>query len=157
MNMVVSAAALTGTAMSQPASAEADPIFAAIEAHKCAVAAYNAICVQEDQLDAKIPSAKRKSRYGEIVETDDPRWIVFQKELDGAANVEDEAECGLASVTPTTLAGVIALLDYTVQIEKGVGFREVYFDSDDTDQRHGRSWYYFVNRNLADTLRNVAR
>lgn len=156
MNMVVSAAALsTSTSL----AAKPDPIFAAIAAHQRAVAAYNGLCTQQDRLEAEIPSEKRKSRYGSddtMVDSDDPRWIEFQKRLDTLSDAEVEAECELTNVTPTTLAGVIALLDYAVTVEKELGFRDIYFDPDDPTQKVGRSWYYFVNRNLADTLRSIA-
>lgn len=155
MNMVVGAAALSNSTLM--AKGADDPIFAAIDAHKRAVAAYNVLCVQQDELEAALPSEKRQTRYqDELVETDDPRWLAFQTEMGRLADAEVEAECDLTNVAPTTLKGVIALLDYAVAIERELGFREIYFDPDEPNQKMGRSWYYFVNRNLAATLRNIA-
>ena len=135
-----------------------DPVLQAIAAHKKAFAAYNELCVQQDELEKAIPRDKRKSNSGfdEMVETDDPRWLEFQAQLKKLADAEDEAECDLANIQPTTVAGVIALLEYAASVEKEVGFREIYFDPDEPDQKTGRSWHYFVNRNLADTLRSIA-
>jgi hypothetical protein len=133
-----------------------DPILAALEAHKQAVAAYNGKIHEQDALEAAIPSEKRQSNSaGEIVETDDPRWIKFQKDVDRLADAEMKAECELANVAPMSIAGVIALLDYAVEVERELGFREIYHDPDEPNQKRGRSWYYFVNRNLADYLRTI--
>jgi plasmid maintenance system antidote protein VapI len=140
MNMVVSAAALS---TSTTLAAEPDPTFAAIAAHQRAVAAYNALCVQQDRLEKEI-------------QTDDPRWLNFQRRLESLADAEAETECELANIKPTTIAGVIAILDYAASVEKELGFRETYFDPDEPNQKMGRSWYYFVNRNLAETLRSIA-
>lgn len=154
MNMAVSAAALS---VSTSLTTEVDPIFAALDAHKRAVAAYNALVHQEDSIEKTIPPERRRTRSAEeIIEKDDPRWISYHQNLDRLADAEIEAECQLASVVPTSLNGVIALLEYSVEIEKGIGFRQSYFDLDDEKQKIGRSWYYFANRNLIESLRELA-
>ncbi|WOH66167.1 hypothetical protein [Bradyrhizobium sp. BWA-3-5] len=137
---------------------ETDPILTAIGNHKAAVAAYNALCVQQDRLEAEIPQEVRRSKYAdeEMADTDDPRWIAFQNLLQSLSDAEVEAECQLANIAPTTLAGVIALLSYAVEVERDLGFREIYFDPDEPNQKMGRSWYYFVNRNLVETLKSIA-
>jgi hypothetical protein len=158
------ATAPEGARLSPPSSisgSPADPAFDAIDAHRRAVAAYNATCVQQEQLEADIPREKRQTGYCpgedlEVAEADDPRWIAFETDMKSCTEAEIDAECELADVVPTTLAGVIALLDYATTVEKGTGFREIYFDPDEPEQKLGRSWYYFVTRNLADSLRAIA-
>jgi hypothetical protein len=139
----------------------ADPTLAAIEAHRRAVAAYNAFCIQQDQLEEEIPREKRQTQYGadetdEVIETDDPRWIAFQRELERLYQDESEAECALADIVPTTLRGVISLLNYAAEVEKIRGtWADNLLDPEQPTER-ARSWYYFVHRNLAECLEKVA-
>jgi len=144
--------AVVGTAI----RSASDPIFAAIEAHKNAMEAYNLLVPRQDGLEATIPKERRQTRGAdEIIETDDPRWIKFQRQINQASDAEIEAECELTNVTPSSIAGVIALLEYASKIEKEIGFREIYSDPDEPSEKLGRSWYYFVTRNLADCLRTI--
>jgi hypothetical protein len=80
------AALAASAAITIPAGAiEADPIFAAIEAHKAAKAAFFAIVSAHSDLETLLPSDKRRSNidaHGEtIVETDDPRWIASERDV----------------------------------------------------------------------------
>jgi hypothetical protein len=59
------------------------------------------------------------------------------------------------NVVLTTTGGVIALLDYAAAVEKELGFRGIYFDPDEPDHKRGRSWYYFVTRNMVESLRAI--
>lgn len=122
-----------------------------------AVAAYDAAVHREANLETIIPREKRKTCSAEeIVESDHPRWIGYQQELDRLTEEEMEAESELASVVPTSLKGVVSLLEYSVEIEKGIGFRHNLFDPDDEEQKVGRSWYYFANNNLLEALKTIA-
>ena len=124
---------------------DTDPIFAAIDIHRRAVAAYDAHCVQQDKLEAEISS------------DDDPRWIAFEQGLHRLREVEIDAECELAGVVPTTIAGVLAILKYAAEREKkGIAWRDDLIDSDDEESKRGQSWYYFVHRNIVQTLEGVA-
>src|SRR5262249_44582264 len=64
-------------------TAARDPIFAAIEAHRKAHAAFVAALDPESRLEETIPAGRRQSKNwsGEltIVETDAPEWIACQK------------------------------------------------------------------------------
>jgi hypothetical protein len=139
---------------------EPDPIFAAIERHKLAVAQYNRLCDQQDDLEDKIPREKRQTGEHEdgqlvIVETDDPRWVAFQQGMDEVTDAEIQAECDLVNVVPTSIAGVIAVLEYGDEIEETIGFREVYRYPAAPDPKRGYSWHYCVSRNLAGYLRSI--
>jgi len=152
--MIIGAAALGNATALQ---AEPDPIFAALDAHKQAVAALDTQLINQDDLEALIPKDKRRTISAEeIVESDDPLWIAYQQDLDRLSEAEIAAECELASVVPTSLKGVVALLEYSVEIEKGIGFRHNLFDPEDEKQKIGRSWYYFANRNLIESLKALA-
>ena len=48
------------------------------------------------------------------------------------------------------------MLEYAVEIEKKCGFRDIYLDPDEPEQKLGRGWYYFANRNIVESLRNLA-
>jgi hypothetical protein len=62
---------------------------------------------------------------------------------------ENEAACTLVNVLPTTMAGVIVLLRYTVDADTdGEGWpTEVQSDAGKT-----RSWHHFLAANLAEML-----
>jgi hypothetical protein len=148
-----------GASLSRQAAARGtDPIYAAIEAHKAArettlaeVARYAEL---ERQLQAcgRLETAKRhedERRRGEEIEAD----------IEEAHEAEADAACDLLSVTPTTIAGVVALLaharDYDID---GMGFPSHVVDG---NWRAGhsadcvedtRSWQYFLISNLVEVL-----
>jgi hypothetical protein len=146
-----------------PEASQIDPIFAAIEAHRRAVACVDEFIVQEGDLEDEIPSEKRRTGWHagdgiegvQIVETDDPRWIAHEVEYKKAAKAEKDATLWLANVFATTPQGVIALLTYAIQQEaRGLPWPTGGItDPDDPDfPSHGASWYYFVHRNIISTL-----
>jgi hypothetical protein len=151
-----SAAALAAV----PASAsvlqtEPDPIFAAIEEHRRLIVALDQIVDQQDGLEAAIPEERRQTTLREIVEGDDPRWIAFEQEMGRLYDAEDDAEGALASVVPTTVGGIVALLEHTMKIEKGAGFRGDFVDDED-GREVSQSWYYFACRNIVKALRAIS-
>jgi hypothetical protein len=52
------------------------------------------------------------------VETDDPRWIEAQRQVDLTGDAEIEAAYALIEVIPTTRLGVLALLEHAVSHDK---------------------------------------
>lgn len=122
MSMLVSTAA---TAAAMPiaspsiAATSTDPIFAAIERHRAAYAAYDAT-LGEDELEAVIPRGRRKSSFWDAMDnwpdwripTDDPKWIAHIEEQASAAKEEAEAAAELVSTEGLTPAGAVALLAY---------------------------------------------
>src|SRR2546426_2476582 len=82
-------------------------------------AAVNVEIVKTDEWEAAIPGDKRKTRHidEEVFETDDPRWLAFLHALHQLHEAESEAECALADIVPTTMAGVCALLKYGAEVE----------------------------------------
>ncbi|WP_156917999.1 hypothetical protein [Bradyrhizobium sp. Cp5.3] len=151
LSAVGSAAAVA--AIPAPASAlhaaDLDPTFAAIDEHKRAIAAYDEIVDQQDHLEDAIPEEQRRSTESQIVEGDAPEWIAFQQAMARVGTAEQDAECALADVMPTTLAGVIALLEHAQKIEAGLGFRgDLVEDENDV----GHSWWWFASRNITAAL-----
>jgi hypothetical protein len=78
----------------------------------------------------------------EVFETDDPRWLSHKRTLHELFEAESTAECDLASIVPTTTAGVCALLKWC---------RSLSFYEDEND-KWGHSWHYFVNRDIVECL-----
>ena len=91
-------------------------IFAAIEAHKAASVAVHASVSVHAKLESELPREKRRSRVDAVEEkiaaSDDPRWIESERGVMRSFDTETDAACALVSVRPTTIAGVLALLQY---------------------------------------------
>ncbi|MBR1210244.1 hypothetical protein [Bradyrhizobium sp. JYMT SZCCT0180] len=106
---------------SMPKLAEPDPIFALIEAHKEAERDYDEHCVLDDHWCAIIPQEKRMStQWGnelELVETDDPRWIDFNKESICRWQRTEELTYKRLSTPNLSLGGAVALLSYAIEHE----------------------------------------
>jgi hypothetical protein len=155
------AAALAASATAAiPANAanalRADPIFAAIEVHKAARLAFENAVSRGSALDEELPGEKTRSWITvweqTIVETDDPRWIDSVHEIDRTSDAATDAACALASIAPTTMAGVVALLQYAISIEPEDWPDGVHSD-DDTETR---PWHYFLIEMLIAVLRGMA-
>src|SRR5712672_1881842 len=77
-----------------------DPIFAAIERHRVAEREYVDILTTKGTLEKELPKHLRKTdirpRMGvnDIVETDDPRWIAAEREVEDTS--EKTVECSRA-------------------------------------------------------------
>lgn len=155
------AAALAASAtVAVPALAgatEADPIFAAIEAHKAAALAFKNILYLQGDLEGELPREKRRSRIaGEqsIVETDDPRWIEIERDVDRLNEAETDAAIVLVNIAPTTMAGVVALLQYANAADAdGCGWPA---DLQEDVGQKIRSWHYFLIQMLAEVLPGLA-
>src|SRR3954452_25009011 len=139
------AAGSTALALANPVLAAAnDPVFAAIEVHRAARLAFDNAVSRGCALEQELPREKTRSWITvweeEIVETDDPRWIDSVREVHRTSDVETDAACALASIAPTTMAGVIGLLQYAISIRPEQWPEGVHSD-------HGtetRPWHYFL-------------
>jgi hypothetical protein len=128
-HLVTTAAALPALAV--PAAAETlnhepDPIFAAIEKYRALDAAFIARCHYEDEL----PPAPGTSQTPEMV---------------AAVNAGRAARAELANTAPTTLAGMVAYLDYVVSESDKLD--ELLFEGTDDDG----------NDEARDFVRSLAR
>jgi hypothetical protein len=154
MNMMVSAAAMTA-AGSATAVADVDPIFAAIENHRRALATFEAALREHGDLDESLPADKTKSSSyaGEItiVETDDPRWIASVRLVDQLSDEEVQAACELVDIRPTTTLGLMRLLRYaTDYVEAGQEWPTDLVE--DEQAKRGRDWFYFLARSVCKTV-----
>jgi hypothetical protein len=142
-------------APAQNSDAEADPIIAAIEAHRRAVAADGDAVDIEMALEASLPADRRRSRINaweeKIVEADDPRWIASERAHMDASNTMDDLAIDLLNTEPTTEAGVHALLLYFADQEEALFPAEVIND-DGLEEAFGAS----LARHAADALRKIA-
>jgi hypothetical protein len=156
LSNAASVAALTVAAsIAAPAVALGrDPIFAAIEDHKAANANMKAQVSEHDRLESCLPRSTRNSRVDasgeQIFATDDPRWIEGERAVMRSFDVEADAACALVSVRPTTIAGVLALLQYanTADTDGEAWPRQLQSD----DGTKTRSWHYFLIEALAEVL-----
>lgn len=152
-------AALTVSALTGSVAAlQPDPVFAAIEAHRAAVAATVAAIDLHSALDEELPIERCRSKFTAweetVVETDDPRWIAAERGVMQAHNNEEDAACVLVSEPPTTSAGVLALLQYAIAADTdGMGWPQL--GSDDGGKT--RSWQYFLIEMLSDALPGMVR
>jgi hypothetical protein len=113
--------ATLATTLSVPASAAGsmrapDPILEAIEAHKAAHAKWVLWVDRHCKLEVELPAEKRCSdtSHDNIVETDDPRWIEAERQLDLTGDAAIEAAYALIEAIPTTRLGMLALLEHAV-------------------------------------------
>ena len=134
----------------------ADPIFEAIEVHKAARLAFENAVSRGSALDEELPREKTRSWITvweqTIIETDDPRWIDSVREVHRTSDAETDAACALASIAPTTMAGVVGLLQYTISIRPEEWPEGVHSD-DDTETR---PWHYFLIEMLIAVLPGMA-
>jgi len=159
MHMIITGAAASTFVPSAVAALEVDPIFAAIEAHKRAYDARSAEIVKTEAYEAAIPAERRKTwRIDEgVFDTDNPDWLAHVRTMDELRDHESEAECALASIVPTTTAGVCALLKYAAEVEaRGISWPDLIDPDDESTHRRGRSWYYFVHHNIVESLEQMA-
>ena len=143
-------------AAAQGCDAEADPIFAAIESHRRAVAAHGEAVETEMAVEESLPDDLTQSRMTvwreTIVETDDPRWVAAIRTRWETSNSMDDLAIDLINAEPTTVAGIEALLRYFADQEEGLFPEEVSHD----DGSEGAFGSYLV-RHAADALRKIAR
>jgi hypothetical protein len=104
--------------------AEPDPIFAAIDHHKAAWAAFEAALAREntteERLSVTAPEKLKSNFYGgtfTIVETYDPEYAMAVRATYEAADEHKSAAAALLNIAPTTIAGVVTMLDYAYQFE----------------------------------------
>jgi hypothetical protein len=147
------AALAASAAVSVPANAfGADPIFEAIEVHKAARLAFENAVSRGSALDEELPGEKTRSWITvweqAIVETDDPRWIDSVHEVNRASDAETDAACALVSIAPTTMAGVLRLLQYTISIQPDEWPEDLQSD-DDTETW---PWHYSLIEMLIAVL-----
>jgi hypothetical protein len=156
--LLSTAAALAASAaVTIPANAfGADPIFEAIEVHKAARLAFENAVSRGSTLDEELPGEKTRSWITvweqTIVETDDPRWIDSVREVHRTSDAETDAACALASIAPTTMAGVVGLLQYAISVRPEEWPEGVQSD-DDTETR---PWHYFLIEMLIAVLPAMA-
>ena len=136
-------------------SASPDPIFVAIEAHRTAALAFKSAIDANYVLDCELPCDKRRSSVTpweeKIFETDDPRWIASERAIRTASDAETDAACALINVLPTTLTGVIALLQYAVSADPdGQAWPDDLLA--DESAKLSRPWHHFLIANLAEIL-----
>lgn len=148
------AASVAGSALAYQGAP--DPILAAIESHRAATAAVKSVFDVQTVLERELPRDKRKSVINsweeQIVATDDPRWIDCERAIIRSYEAETDAACALISIPPTTIAGVLALLQYAHTADTDGEMWRQEFESNDGAKTRSRSWHYFLIEALVDVL-----
>ena len=147
------AVAIPANAASAPG---ADPILEAIEVHRAARLAFENAVSRNFALEQELPREKRRSYITvweeEIVETDDPRWIDSVREVDRTSDAATDAAYALANVAPTTMAGVVGLLQYAISFPPEEWPEGVASD----DDSETRPWHTFLIETLIAVLPGMA-
>jgi hypothetical protein len=143
-------------AIAQSSDVKADPIFAAIEAHRKAIAAHSEAVGTEGVLEASLPDDQQRSVLNvwreEIVETDDPGWIAAIRACWTTSNSMDDLAIDLLNTEPTTVEGVDALLRHFADQDEGL-FPDRVYNDEGSAEAFGTS----LVRHAADALRKIAR
>ena len=129
-----------------PALATDDPIFAAIEQHKAAFARVIAAIDVEQAAEAATPNGMRKT---------DERYLEAREAVSAAWEAEGDAAIELLNVYPTTMAGVMALLKYSISADRDGETWPRHLLSD--DGKTGGSWHHFLIQNLTEILPGILR
>lgn len=117
------------------AAAEPDPIFAAIAAHERAADTYSeALLKQNEDEDAHLDAVEL------------------------AAEADTEAALAMVVTVPTTLAGAIALVKYSMSGERRYGctWPDHLFDPEDPDCEHAKPWNWLLQRTLIRSVEAIA-
>jgi hypothetical protein len=154
------AALAASAAVATPANAAdastPDPIFEVIEVHKAARLAFENAVSRGCALEQELPREKTRSWVTvweeEIVETDDPRWIDSIREVNRASDAATDAAYALANVAPTTMAGVVGLLQYAISFPPEEWPEGVESDED----TETRPWHTFLIEMLIAVLPGMA-
>ncbi|MEA2892606.1 MAG: hypothetical protein QOI05_3399 [Bradyrhizobium sp.] len=133
-----------------------DPIFEAIEVHKAARLAFDNAVSRGSALEQELPREKTRSWITvweeEIVETDDPRWIDSVREVHRTSDAATDAAYALANVAPTTMGGVVELLQYAISFPPEEWPEGVESDED----TETRPWHTFLIEMLIAVLPGMA-
>ena len=132
--MGLAAAAVVPAPALTTALGKADPILAAIDAHKAADRAFSDILTAQSELEESLPKKRRQSDWRNAVETDDPLWIANQQAV--AEGNDKVWNCALAllDIRPTTVAGMVTLFRYVAEADETAFPGDVLIDDqDDSD------------------------
>jgi hypothetical protein len=153
-SLAASAAVAIPTDAADPSTP--DPIFEAIEVHKAARLAFENAVSRGSALEQELPREKTRSWITvweeTIVETDDPRWIDSVREVHRASEAATDAAYALANVAPTTMAGVVGLLQYAISFPPEEWPEGVQSDED----TETRPWHTFLIEMLIAVLPGMA-
>jgi hypothetical protein len=153
-NVAAGGAALTVAATTAglgPATQSSpDPILEAIEAHKAARAVvYSAV----DGVSAAEQELRGRGLKPTSMRGNSPRLDACEGALSQAFDAETEAACVLVTVRPTTIAGVLALMQYANAADiDGQGWPSDLCSDDDTKTR---SWHYFLIETVTAALTDL--
>ena len=154
-----------GAIASRRIPADADPIFAAIDAHRAAVARYRAAIRDKRRLKETLPGNRTRSVVtvweDTIANTDAPEWIASERLVKRMLDLACEGALDILRTPPTTLAGAIDLLRYVADFDARSSampgnFTDFADDPENSRAGNKRGWAYHAQRMIADALYAMA-
>ena len=147
-------ASLAREAGVQQAATNRDPIFAAIEAHRAAERRHKEAVAEADKIEgASMKATPGDYREGIAAEEADPDWQKADAELAAASDATERLAHKLIDTEPTTLAGVIAVLEYVDEYNDWSG--RTFPDGFVGSGGHSRPFEAFLSTTLASALRRI--
>ena len=87
-----------------------------------------------------------------IIFDDDPRWIDSERAMYRLWGVENDAAVELINVVPTTVEGLITLLQYAVSADADGQMWPCDLQAEGDERKFGASWHHFLIQNVAEIL-----
>jgi hypothetical protein len=131
--MGLAASAAVPTPALTTALKNADPILAAIDAHKAAMRSFSDVVTEEEKLEERLPAERRRSTLSYEFETDDPLWIANKRAWVESNDHLEECALALLDNRPTTAAGMASLFLYVAGGEEWVFPDDVLMEDDSDD------------------------
>ena len=113
-------------------------------------------------LEGTLPNDRRQTRidaHETTIEPDDaPEWIANQQAVDAATDVADEAAIAISGTQPTTLAGVVVVLEYAAAYVRRdrCEWPSNLIADDENDWRKGCRWEVWFHEMLAEAVQAIA-
>jgi len=94
----------------------------------------------------------------QIVETDDPRWTAANIHYNKVAIEADNIAIQMLGVTPTTMAGVEAIMKYATQYTMNGDLWPdgTQIEGDDGESSDDRNWHFYLLLNLGNAIEKIA-
>jgi hypothetical protein len=139
------------------AIAAPDPVFAVIEAHKAATKALDHHLDETAVLEKTLPDDRRQSVITARESDGRPEWIANERAVVAACEREREAAMAILKTSPTTLAGVAAILEYSAAyVRNGNEWPDSLTEDGGRDERRGQFWETLFQEMLAKAVQTIA-
>jgi hypothetical protein len=157
---LATAAAVNATAIVKASGAEPDPIFGVIEAHRAAWRRASEAFDRMSGIEESLPrGAPHWAYFCDPVPADlDPTLVEACLDHRAAWEAHVDAAVELVTVLPTSIAGLIALLNYSLKfsIEDQCWPSDLVGAEGDNDENIYRPWHIWMQRHVVEVLEGMA-